>query len=307
MPLSCGRYGAGRTSIWRADAWVVIDNAGVDRRVWAGRPGGAGHRRLVGCRPSRAARARHRIGAVRSDRSSEPPNFWPACTSPRFRHSISGADLAAAAMVTARGLRPIRHFWHMQIDLDGPVEPGPAPDGIEIASDRASGAICRAVHAILDAAFADDPGDHPEPFDRWVEEHTSSAELRPDALAAGAGRRRARRALTASVGDDVGWVDWLAVLGLPSWPRDRRRAPAAIVRHVRGARAQARPGQRRRRERDRSDGASTSASGCASSTDGTCGNARDEDGPGAAVEAPGPVGRFGGRLRVSLRREPARP
>ena len=36
-------------------------------------------------------------------------------------------------MLTHRGLRPIRHFWHMQIDLDGPVDPGPAPDGIEIA------------------------------------------------------------------------------------------------------------------------------------------------------------------------------
>ena len=79
------------------------------------------------------------------------------------------ADLTgpAAALLTDRGLRPIRHFWHMQIDLEGPVESGSAPAGIEIEGVEPREDL-RAVHAIVEAAFADDPGENTEPFDRWA-------------------------------------------------------------------------------------------------------------------------------------------
>jgi mycothiol synthase len=50
----------------------------------------------------------------------------------RFRHAINAGDHAAAAMLRARGLRPVRHFWQMQIDLTGPFEPDPPPEGVEI-------------------------------------------------------------------------------------------------------------------------------------------------------------------------------
>src|SRR6187397_898267 len=51
----------------------------------------------------------------------------------KFRQSVNAGDRAAAAMLQARGLRLVRHFWHMGIDLEGPVQAGRTPDGIQIA------------------------------------------------------------------------------------------------------------------------------------------------------------------------------
>lgn len=41
-------------------------------------------------------------------------------------------------------------------------------------------------------------------------------ELRPDALAVGTGRGVSVGVVTASVGEDRGWVDYLAVAGAPT-------------------------------------------------------------------------------------------
>src|SRR4029079_4728242 len=74
------------------------------------------------------------IGSALFDRSeARASTVLAGVASPRFRHSINAADRDAAAMLADRGLRPIRHFWHMQIDVDGPVDRGHAPDRIEIA------------------------------------------------------------------------------------------------------------------------------------------------------------------------------
>jgi GNAT superfamily N-acetyltransferase len=53
--------------------------------------------------------------------------------SPRFRHAVNAGDRPAAAMLQARALRPVRHFWHMQIELAAEFEAGPTPAGIEIS------------------------------------------------------------------------------------------------------------------------------------------------------------------------------
>ena len=114
-------------------------------------------------------------------------------------------------MVSARGLRLIHHFWHMQLDLDRPVEPGPAPDGIEVGGVDPAEDL-HAVHAIIAAAFVDDLGDHPEPFDRWLEEQTSSPSYDPTLWLLALDGGVPIGALVARAGDDGGWVDWLAVL-----------------------------------------------------------------------------------------------
>jgi GNAT superfamily N-acetyltransferase len=132
--------------------------------------------------------------------------------SPRFRHSINAADGVAAAMLKDRGLRPIRHFWHMQIDLEGAVELGPPADGIDIGGIEPRHDL-QAIHGIIEAAFADDPGQNPEPFDRWATEHTAGPGYDPTLWLLARDGGIPVGALTASAGDDVGWVDYLAVLG----------------------------------------------------------------------------------------------
>ena len=81
-------------------------------------------------------------------------------------------------MLQARGLRPVRHFWHMQIDLAGPPGPAPAPDGIEITGIEPPADLA-VIHGVLDEAFADHWGHHAEPFARWAEEQTGSPSYDP--------------------------------------------------------------------------------------------------------------------------------
>jgi mycothiol synthase len=131
--------------------------------------------------------------------------------SPQFRTSINAVDGAAAEMLRVRGLRPVRHFWHMQIDLTGPIEPGPSPDGIEIGGIDPRDDL-RPIHTVLDEAFADDWGDYPGPFDRWADEQARSPSYDPTLWLLARDGVLPVGVLTASAGDDGGSVDWLAVL-----------------------------------------------------------------------------------------------
>jgi mycothiol synthase len=132
--------------------------------------------------------------------------------SARFRHVINAGDRAAAAMLRARGLHPVRHFWYMQIDLPVGFEAGPAPEGIQLGGIDPRFHL-PAVHAVLEEAFADHWGHHPEPLDRWAQEQTGSPSYDPTLwlLASEAGAPVG--ALTASVSGDRGWVDQVGVLG----------------------------------------------------------------------------------------------
>jgi mycothiol synthase len=146
--------------------------------------------------------------------------------SARYRHAVNAGDRGAAAMLAARGLRPVRHFWHMQIDLPAGFEPGPTPGAIKIRGIDPRGDL-GAVHAVLEEAFADHWGHHREPLDRWAAEQTGSPSYDPTLwlLATEAGEPVG--ALTASISGDRGWVDQVGVLA--PW-RGRRIAEALLHR-----------------------------------------------------------------------------
>jgi mycothiol synthase len=146
--------------------------------------------------------------------------------SPRFRHAINAGDRAAAAMLLARGLQPVRRFWHMQVDLPAGFEPGPPPAGIEIGAIDPRVQL-PAVHAVIQAAFADHWDHRPEPLDRWVAEQTGSPSYDPTLwlLATEAGAPVG--ALTANLAGDHGWVDHLAVLA----PARGRGVARALLLH----------------------------------------------------------------------------
>ena len=130
----------------------------------------------------------------------------------RFRHAINGGDRAAADLLRSRGLRLLRHFWHMQLDLDGRVDAGPAPAGIEFREVDPAVDL-PTVHAILWEAFAGDPSQFhtPPPFERWIEEEVGDPGFDPSLwLLAHEGETPAG-ALIASAAEDRGWVDFLAV------------------------------------------------------------------------------------------------
>ena len=167
------------------------------------------------------------IGSWLLDRIQERASELVAgLPSARFRNAINAGDRAAAAMLHARGLRPVRHFWHMQLDLAAGFQPGPTAEGIEI-----SGIDPRvhlgAVHAVIEEAFADHWGHHPEPLDRWVAEQTGSPSYDPTLWLLATEGGEPVGALTANVSGDRGWVDQLGVL-VPS--RGRGIAQALLRR-----------------------------------------------------------------------------
>jgi GNAT superfamily N-acetyltransferase len=151
------------------------------------------------------------IGRSLLDRIEERAiELTPPTSSLRFRHAINADDEAAAAMLRSRGLEPVHHFWHMQIEMVEPFELVRMPVGIEIDGFEPSEDLA-AIHALLEEAFTDDRSHHPAPFDRWVEEETSTPGYDPTLwlLARDAGTPVG--VLTASAAGDRGWVDYLAV------------------------------------------------------------------------------------------------
>jgi mycothiol synthase len=207
------------------DAWVVVDGAGTIVGY------GQGAREEPSVVESwGVVHPEHRgrgIGAPLLDRIEErAAKLLAGLPSSRFRHAINAGDHAAAAMLQARGLRPVRHFWYMQIDLTGPVEPEPAPEGIGITGVEPPDDL-PAVHAVLDEAFADHWGHHPEPFDRWAEEQTGSPSYDPTLWLLATEGGQPVGALTGNVWGDRGWVDLLGVLA----PWRGRGIGEALLRH----------------------------------------------------------------------------
>jgi mycothiol synthase len=142
-----------------------------------------------------------------------------------FRHAINADDRAAAAMLAARRLQVVRHFWHMQIDFDGTVDPGRAPEGITLAPIVAPHDLPD-VHAIITASFVGHWGETPQPFDRWIEEEAGD-DYDPGLWLLARDGERSVGALTASLAGDRGWVGYLGIL-----PSHRGRGiGGALLRH----------------------------------------------------------------------------
>ncbi len=191
------------------DAWVVADRGGTVVAY-----GQATHEEPAVVESFGVVHPRHRgrgIGSGLLDRiEARASELLAALPSSRFRHSINASDHAAAAMLGIRGLRPIRHYWHMQIELPRPIEPGPGSDGVEIAGIRSPDDLA-AVHSVLEEAFADHWGNYPEPFDRWVEEETAGPGYDPTLWLRATEEGRMLGALTGDLWGARGWVGYLGV------------------------------------------------------------------------------------------------
>jgi mycothiol synthase len=207
------------------DAWVVVHRGGTVvgyGQATSEGPGVVGSWGVV--HPAHRGR---RIGSSLLDRTEERASeLLAGLPSARYRHAINAGDRAAAALLQARGLQPVRHFWHMQIDLPAGFEPAPPPPGIEIGGID-PGVQLPAVHAIVEQAFADQWDHRPEPFDRWAAQQTGSPSYDPTLwlLATEAGAPVG--ALTANVAGDHGWVDHLGVLA----PARGRGVARALLLH----------------------------------------------------------------------------
>jgi GNAT superfamily N-acetyltransferase len=127
----------------------------------------------------------------------------------RFRHAVYADDKDAAAMLRAGGLEPIRHFWHMQIDLTEAFVP--------VASVQAQiGGVVppeglKVVYEVINEALADNWDFEPMTFERWIEEESAAPAYDPGLWLLARVDGEPAGALTASIGEDRGWVDFLGV------------------------------------------------------------------------------------------------
>lgn len=192
-----------------SDAWVVTDAAGAVvayGHVRQEEDDAIGSWGLV--RPDRNGLG---IGAALFDRIearvAERSVGHPAM---RFRHAITTGDDAAAAIATARELRPVHHNWHMQVDLEPPVDQGEAPDGIDIGEMGEDGLA--EAHAVLADAFVDDWADLPGPRDRWIAEELASPSFDPTLWLMARDGATPVGLAAGSAGEDGGAVDWLGVI-----------------------------------------------------------------------------------------------
>ena len=167
------------------------------------------------------------LGSALLDRIEErAPRLLSGVRPLRFRHAIDAGDRAAAALLSARGLRPVRHFWHMAIESTEASESGPSPSGVQVATIQAPGDL-PAVHAVLDAAFAEHWDHRPEPFERWVEDLTQGPSYDPTLWLLARLHGKPVGALTAVVLLEHGWISLLGVLA----PFRGRGIAAALLRH----------------------------------------------------------------------------
>ena len=192
------------------NAWVVADGTGTIvgyGQVMLEEPAVAESWGIV--HPNYRQRG---IGSSLLDRMEERGSeLLAGLPSARLRNAINSGDSAAAALLQARGFEVVRHFWHMQIDLLRPVEVTQWPRGIE-AGGIEPPADLLTVHAVLDRAFADDWGYHPQPIDRWAEDHQGSPSFDPTLWLLATEGGKPVGALTASVFGDRGWVSELGVI-----------------------------------------------------------------------------------------------
>src|SRR5512146_902957 len=191
------------------DAWVVTDLTGTVVAFGQATHDAPGVVESLGIvHPAHRGRG---IGSALLDRiESRATMLLAGESATRFRHSINANDRAAATMREARGLRPVRHFWHMEIDLAEPLQPGPVPAGVEIAGIDSPNDLPE-VHAVLEEAFSEHWGNYPEPYDQWVDEEASGPGYDPALWLRATGGGRMLGALTGNLWGERGWVGYLGV------------------------------------------------------------------------------------------------
>lgn len=142
----------------------------------------------------------------------------------RIHNFVSAADEAARSLLAARAYTPIRHFWHMEISLEGRSRRASSLPGIEIRAIDGKDDE-RAVHTVTMEAFAQHWGFVNESFDEWWGAFARRSDFDPELiLLATDAEGTPIGALVAQKGDGYGWVRDLGVL-----PEARGRGVGAAL------------------------------------------------------------------------------
>jgi ribosomal protein S18 acetylase RimI-like enzyme len=191
------------------DAWVVLETAGAVVGVANVLPDGETRLKSWG-----AVHPDHRglgIGSFLLDRlEARAVQRLGAVAGATFHHAINDVDEAGRAMLRARGFSFVRSFRHMQIDLDGPRDPGRPPEGIDIRAIEPERDLPLA-HAIFVETFADEWGYRVIPYDEWRSLEVEVPGFDPSLWLLATEGDQAVGALNAIAEGDRGWIGELGV------------------------------------------------------------------------------------------------
>jgi mycothiol synthase len=144
----------------------------------------------------------------------------------RFRHSINAGDGPAAELLAGRGMRPVRHHWHMERALLGPLGPGADPPGVHVTDFRRDSDLAELV-AVLDEALAEDRAYRRGRFGEWARQEMAGPAYDPT-------RWQVARVGGGIVGAVTGESDaegWIGFLGVLAGFRGRGIG-GALLRHL---------------------------------------------------------------------------
>lgn len=123
----------------------------------------------------------------------------------------------------------IAQSWGVMVESS---EPDRSPEGIVIGGIETDEDL-PAIHALLHEAFIDDRSrHHPAPFERWIEEETSTPTYDPTLWLLARDRGEPVGVLTASIHGSSRLGELPRGLGFTSGTRDRSGTPPSLVRHV---------------------------------------------------------------------------
>ena len=128
----------------------------------------------------------------------------------RLQYDVLAGDRDGPALLQSRGLREVRRFYEMAVELDGPPPEPVVPDGMAIEVVREEDA--REYYATLDEAFRDHWEYHPPEFESWWQQKTSQPGYDPSLwFAVRDGDTFAAAIRNYANRNGGGWVDALGV------------------------------------------------------------------------------------------------
>lgn len=167
------------------------------------------------------------VGAALLDRiEARAMEMLAGSSQDRFRHSINAADGAAAELLAARGLRLLRHHWHMEAILPVPLEACVDPPGVSVNAFDPRSDLAGLV-AVLDEALADDRSYRRGRFEEWAREELSRPTYDPVLWQVARVDGTLVGAVTAEASAD-GWISFLGVLAAARG----RGIGTALLRHL---------------------------------------------------------------------------
>jgi mycothiol synthase len=125
--------------------------------------------------------------------------------------TISDARHAVVQLLRADGYTPRWKSWALEIELAREPDPPQLPPGYAIRNLVPDSGDERAVHRVIDDAFADWPEWQRRPFEEWAAETLGRPGFTPQSIALVAHADEVAGAAVLIDDETMGWVDQLAV------------------------------------------------------------------------------------------------